>query len=61
MNYLSCSEAANILGSTTRRIQQMCKRGDIHGAIALLNSGVSIVIKVGIAFQGKMPRCERRL
>lgn len=33
MNYLSCAEAAKAKGTTVRRIQQMCKRGEIHGAI----------------------------
>ena len=33
MNYLSCAEAAKARGTTVRRIQQMCKRGEIPGAI----------------------------
>lgn len=33
MNYVSCAEAAKARGTTVRRIQQMCKRGEIQGAI----------------------------
>lgn len=33
MNYRSCSDAAKAMGITTRRIQQMCKRGEIPGAV----------------------------
>lgn len=33
MNYLSCIDAAKKLGVSTRRIQQMCKQGEISGAI----------------------------
>jgi len=33
MNYLSCIEAAEVMGITVRRIQQMCKRGEIPGAL----------------------------
>ena len=32
MNYLSCADAAKAMGITVRRIQQMCKRGEIPGA-----------------------------
>ena len=32
MNYLSCAEAAKAMGITVRRIQQMCKQGEIPGA-----------------------------
>ena len=32
MNYLECKEVAVILGITVRRIQQMCKSGEIIGA-----------------------------
>lgn len=31
MKYLSCAEAAKVMGITVRRIQQMCKRGEIPG------------------------------
>lgn len=31
MNYLSCAEAAKVMGITVRRIQQMCKQGEIPG------------------------------
>ena len=31
MNYLSCAEAAKAMGITVRRIQQMCKSGEIPG------------------------------
>ena len=33
MKFISCSEAAALLGFTERRIQQMCKNGEIPGAI----------------------------
>ena len=33
MNYLSCIDAAKKLGVSTRRIQQMCKQGEIPNAI----------------------------
>lgn len=33
MEYVSCNEMHKILGITTRRIQQICKNGDIKGAI----------------------------
>lgn len=33
MNYLSCVDAAKKLGVSTRRIQQMCKQGEISNAI----------------------------
>lgn len=33
MNYLTCAEAAERLGMSARRVQQMCKRGDIAGAM----------------------------
>lgn len=33
MNYLSCIDAAKKLGVSTRRIQQMCKQGEISSAI----------------------------
>lgn len=32
MNYLSCVDAAKAMGITVRRIQQMCKSGEIPGA-----------------------------
>lgn len=32
MGYLSCADAAKAMGITVRRIQQMCKRGEIPGA-----------------------------
>ena len=32
MEYLSCSETAKKYGTTTRRVQQMCKEGKISGA-----------------------------
>ena len=32
MNYLSCADAAKAMGITIRRIQQMCKSGEIPGA-----------------------------
>ena len=32
MSYLSCADAAKAMGITVRRIQQMCKRGEIPGA-----------------------------
>ena len=33
MRYITCAEAANFMGMTVRRIQQMCKNGKIVGAI----------------------------
>ena len=33
MKYLNCSEAAALMGTTPRRVQQMCKTGEIIGAI----------------------------
>ena len=33
MKYLSCSEASALMGATIRRIQQMCKNGEIPGAV----------------------------
>lgn len=33
MSYISCADAAKIMKSTVRRIQQMCKQGKIPGAI----------------------------
>ena len=33
MKYLSCSEAAELMGATARRVQQMCKNGEIIGAV----------------------------
>lgn len=33
MEYLSCSDASNAMGFSVRRIQQMCKNGELSGAI----------------------------
>ena len=33
MKYLTCSEASALMGTTPRRVQQMCKNGEIIGAI----------------------------
>lgn len=33
MEYLSCSDASKAMGSSIRRIQQMCKNGELPGAI----------------------------
>lgn len=33
MEYLSCSDASNAMGFSVRRIQQMCKNGELPGAI----------------------------
>ena len=33
MKYMTCTEAASIMNMTSRRVQQMCKNGDIAGAI----------------------------
>ena len=33
MNYISCMDVAKAMGITVRRIQQMCKRGEITGAV----------------------------
>ena len=33
MKYLTCKEASKLLGITSRRAQQMCKAGEIAGAV----------------------------
>lgn len=33
MNYRSCADAAKAMGITVRRIQQMCKQGELPGAV----------------------------
>ena len=33
MEYMTCMEAHELWGITPRRIQQMCKNGDIKGAV----------------------------
>ena len=33
MEYLSCSDASKAMGFSVRRIQQMCKNGELSGAI----------------------------
>ena len=33
MEYLSCSDASKAMGFSVRRIQQMCKNGELTGAI----------------------------
>lgn len=33
MDYMTCTEASAVMGMTVRRIQQMCKNGEIEGAI----------------------------
>ena len=33
MEYLSCADAANSMGISVRRIQQMCKNGELPGAV----------------------------
>ena len=33
MKYITCAEVSDIMGITIRRIQQMCKSGEICGAI----------------------------
>ena len=33
MKYITCAEASKLMGMTVRRIQQMCKNGEIIGAI----------------------------
>ena len=33
MGYLSCADAAKAMGMSVRRIQQMCKQGEISGAV----------------------------
>lgn len=32
MNFLSCADAAKEMGIAVRRIQQMCKKGEVPGA-----------------------------
>ena len=33
MRYLTCSELSKLIGTTSRRVQQMCKNKEIKGAI----------------------------
>ncbi len=33
MKYMTCAEASSTMGTTVRRVQQMCKSGEIQGAI----------------------------
>ncbi len=33
MEYFTCAEASKLLGITSRRIRQMCKNGEIVGAV----------------------------
>lgn len=33
MKYMTCAEASALMGITPRRIQQMCKSGEISGAV----------------------------
>ena len=33
MKYMTCAEASSMMGTTVRRVQQMCKSGEIQGAI----------------------------
>lgn len=33
MKYLTCSEVSKLIGTTPRRVQQMCKNGEINGVI----------------------------
>ena len=33
MDYLSCEDVAKSMGTTVRRVQQMCKKGEIEGAV----------------------------
>lgn len=58
MKYLTCSEASALLGTTIRRVQQMCKSGAIAGAVKQGRSWMvpekSILNTVGhTAFEGK--------
>lgn len=35
MEYMTCMEAADQMGLSVRRVQQMCKSGEIHGAVRM--------------------------
>ena len=41
MEYLSCSDASKAMGFSVRRIQQMCKNGELPGAIQMYWIGAS--------------------
>lgn len=53
MRYMTCNEAHELWGITTRRIQQMCKNGDIEGAI---KQGKSWVIPCDIVFSSALSK-----
>lgn len=55
MNYLSCAEAAAAMGLTLRRIQQMCKRGEIPGAA---KEGRSWLIPESAVHPNSEKRCK---
>lgn len=53
MKYMTCNEAHELWGITTRRIQQMCKNGDIEGAI---KQGKSWVIPCDTVFPAALSK-----
>ncbi len=55
MQYMTCSEAAARWGITARRIQQMCKKGEIPGA---RKEGRSWQIPSDVIFNGKKVTAE---
>ncbi len=53
MKYITCNEAHEVWGITARRIQQMCKSGDIEGAI---KKGKSWLIPCDIVFPATLSK-----
>ena len=48
MDYLSCADTAEKLGITIRRVQQMCKQGELPGAV---KDGRTWMIPVNVVFE----------
>lgn len=44
MEYLSVKNAADSIGISTRRIQQMCQKVEIKGAVKKIEHGESLVV-----------------
>lgn len=58
MNYITCSEASALMGTTVRRIQQLCKNGEISGA---KKQGRSWIIPADfIAASKKLPMVSQK-
>ena len=53
MNYLSSMEAAKAMGITVRRVQQMCKQGEISGAV---KEGHSWLCPLGFLISRRRPQ-----